>query len=102
MYNGQDLLQAGYRYYTHGKSEYAEGMWQKRILAEDKSTTLYFITVDVFKFHNMTSYMPEALLYFSEDKCMNVTYYNADSVTEVEEFFKLAYERMGCVPDPHN
>lgn len=24
------------------------------------------------------------------------------TVTQVEEFFRLAYERLTCVPDPHN
>jgi hypothetical protein len=117
----ESLLEAGYTRYPDGKdSDFCKGLYQKAIRTPD-GKALYFLNFYRWEFPSgpCPSWAVEARLYKTpadnfdengdikdalkeESFDLNLLLHGDPPVADVELFYKIAYERLGCCPDLHN
>jgi len=104
MFTVEEVLAAGYRKYPHGKgSEFCLGLYQKGV-RDNAGNKRYFINLYLWRFPDgHSSWAAEVRLYRSSEESFDLNLLiNKHTLTEVESFYQMAYERMGCILDAHN
>ena len=111
MITKNTLLAAGYHSFPPHKDAYCTGGLQKAVYDANDRLKLYFITVYFWTFPRVTpevqannSVSLDVHLYLPGGKTVGVNYFVDKDTTldEIESFYAKAYDRLGCVPDPHN
>lgn len=117
----EGLIEAGYTHHPDGKgSAFCKGLYQKAVRTPD-GKALYFLNFYRWEFPSgpCPAWAIETRLYKTpadnldengdiknplkeQSFDLNLMLHGNPSLADVELFYKIAYERLECIPDPHN
>lgn len=113
MITAEQLLEKGYRKYPSSYIKpYTVALYQRWI--RDETTKFY--AINFFEYPPIPnkpeiprSFQGEVRFYTPGNGEMGftlavsvITYPQRETVEEIEEFFRMAYHALGCIPDPNN
>lgn len=89
------------------KIDYCKLFLQKRVKDSKFNKTLYFINIDYYIYphpqnKDVISSFAYARLYTEQAKVFGIEIQVDPKEVELETFFAELYQKLNCIPDPHN